>query len=235
MKRAFPLILFFVGFLIQLSGLFGEHANEIPFVIRVIAPSYYHANRELKILEEKGSLNEDSEGYDAIIKILTELSASHLTNEITQKIILLESNIPVSTNVTLITSRPLNSVDLPFFSISNLNMIHGFFYEKKTGKYIFDGVSYDIFSKNEPFKTDGFGSEKSGYIQQASQSVEDLQDGIDNLKKNPLLGFCFGMFFLGTLVEVIAFFIEKKESDEPHGENTGKNEEQSAKPTNEAY
>jgi hypothetical protein len=24
------------------------------------------------------------------------------------------------------------------------------------------------------------------------------------------------MFFLGTLVEVIAFFIEKKESDEPH-------------------
>jgi hypothetical protein len=198
--KKLPVILFFLGILIQLAALLGEHAEEIPFVIRIIAPSYYHANQGLKILEDKGSLDKDSEGYGTISKILIELSASGLyLKKATPGIFFEETNT-------------LSESDLANLSISNLNMIHGNFASTRNGKYIFDGVSYELLSKAGPFNYDPSSQESPKYEMDCRQPEEDLRDRIEQLKRIPILEYCFGMFFIGTIFEVVAFIIEYKES-----------------------
>jgi len=62
-KKAFPIILFFTGLVIQLAALFGEHATEIHFVLRYVAPSYCHAVAGEQILA--GSTVWQAVGLDA--------------------------------------------------------------------------------------------------------------------------------------------------------------------------
>src|ERR1041385_6742393 len=62
LKKKLPTILFFVGVMIQLAALFGEHASEIPFMLKLISPSYYHASRGLKQIMHGRTLTRDDEG-----------------------------------------------------------------------------------------------------------------------------------------------------------------------------
>jgi hypothetical protein len=68
--KKLPVILFFGGLLIQLAALFGEHATEIPFVLRLIAPSYYHANQGIEKIVLGNNLKIGDEGFNEISAIL---------------------------------------------------------------------------------------------------------------------------------------------------------------------
>jgi len=43
MNKKLRILLFFFGMAIGLAALFGEHATELPFVLKIVAPKYSHS------------------------------------------------------------------------------------------------------------------------------------------------------------------------------------------------
>jgi hypothetical protein len=78
--------LFALGVLIQLVALFGEHALEIPFLLQIVAPTYYHASNGVRRLESDSSVAISSaadEGFVEICSLLARHTAKKLSsNEI---------------------------------------------------------------------------------------------------------------------------------------------------------
>ena len=75
------MFLFVAGMAIQLVALLGEHATEIPCVIKFIAPAYYHANKAVRRLELDSSLllsNSDDEGFAELSPLLAKHTAKKL-------------------------------------------------------------------------------------------------------------------------------------------------------------
>jgi hypothetical protein len=60
-KKAFIILL--CGISIQIAGWFGEHCVEIPFVLRFVAPDYYHARNGLETLLSKHSIGTFDDGF----------------------------------------------------------------------------------------------------------------------------------------------------------------------------
>lgn len=181
-----------------MAALFGEHAQEIPFVIKHIAPRYYRANQGFQILTGQGSLNTNADGYDEISKILIKIAIARLT---------VISNNDDIFNPTYTTNSIQDSSE---FSIDNVKLIPGTFLAK--GGAVLNGISYDLHSKKGTFDNSVEAKREDIFSLPCQQPESELQDGIEQLKKLPILIFCFGMFFVGTVIEIIAFFIESKES-----------------------
>jgi hypothetical protein len=154
--------LFFLGILIQLAALLGEHAEEIPLVIKIIAPSFFHAREGLKILDESGSLGTNAEGFDEVSKILCLAVIPRLTNE-TDYVVTsylnsgLLGEIPIYTN-HFYESESIKTVVSRLFSIENVKEMHGNFGDTRNSKLVFDGISYDLHSKDHFFQNSGHGA-----------------------------------------------------------------------------
>jgi hypothetical protein len=209
LKKAFPFILFFIGFLIQLAALFGEHAEEIPTAIKIIAPRYYVAKLGVDELLQNRILVNTNVGYSEISRFL------YLAAE--------EWN-----------GHPFHKPsDL---AVTNVACINGFYTESTPqGDVAFgqDDIQFSIFTVTNHM-TDGLGHYSQ--IHDFHYSLTQLRDKIAQLKEPNMLVFCFGMFFLGTLIELIALIIEyRKDAHEAGDGEPCQNEYQSAKPTNEAY
>jgi len=176
--KKFPIVLFSCGILIQLAALFGEHAEEIPAVVKVIAPAYYHANNGLKHLISGASLAKHDEGFRELSELLSRdfKERNHVPEHI--KDITLDKIWYECDQWR--GNQPIPSSELAVFSISTT-------VTKVVG----------------PGGTNGF------------CHIEKLRGHVEELKGANILYFCFGMFFVGTVVEIVAFFIESKESHHP--------------------
>jgi len=188
-KRA--IVVLAAGILIQLAALFGEHATEIPFVFKIIAPSYCHAEKGVETLKGKGSLEKDDEGFDEIsgllVKVYTKLCKTNLNPEYA------EANIPIfNVNDIIIEGRGF-ALGKDVFRLS-CSITNSVFFNSP------DHVNWEL---------------------------GDLEKSVEQLKKPNLLFFCFGMFLLGTVLDVAAFFMEAKNSNEAVSniQNSDKNQQ----------
>jgi hypothetical protein len=64
--------------------------------------------------------------------------------------------------------------------------------------------------------------------------LDRIKEPIEQLKNPNILIFCFGMFFLGTLVEIAAFFIESKEPHNPIGQHVNEVKKEAADSSSKA-
>jgi hypothetical protein len=58
--------LFYVGLVIAIAGFLGEKAESLPWVLRVLAPSYVGAVRGLETLQSNGSLSPGQVGFSEL-------------------------------------------------------------------------------------------------------------------------------------------------------------------------
>ncbi len=166
-------LLFFLGVSIQLCAMFGEHATEIPFVLKIIAPSYYHAGKGLETLLHKHFLGKSDDGFQEITPFILKY---------------FRESSGISSSVT----------DL---SIDDIILAT----ESKIGEQSMGAISTIVFSFST-IKTPIIGSNKG------TMQFDRLKDDVEQLKEPNILIFCFSLFALGTILDVIAFFIESSES-----------------------
>ena len=187
-NRAIPIILFVSGIAIQLAALFGEHAQEIPFVIKVIAPSYYRANTRIETLLKNRSLASTDEGFPEILRFL------------------------------LNGAREWDNSQLPYekldFKVSNISCMGEFRAENTPHgdvHFTSDDIRFLISTVTNRF-VDGAGHFYKTH--EYHYQLASLREKVEQFKQPNLLVFCFGMFILGTLIETVAFYLECKESEE---------------------
>jgi hypothetical protein len=200
-KKTLPYILFFGGLLIDLAAMFGEYADQIPFVMRGVAPSYYHAQHGLKTLRREGHLSKESEGYNEIAKILLKKTMSN--------VIFTKSN----PGTNLMTTNKVGPTSFTNFSIENIRQSGemAMTYDSNGAHNpVTDGISFDLHSKSFPFNNEPIGSKKANYDSPDSWREEKLSEKIDELKTRNLLIFVFTLFFIGSSFAVIGFFLERK-------------------------
>jgi hypothetical protein len=175
MKRL-PIILFIIGTLIQLAALFGEHAVEIPFIIRSVAPAYTHASKGVTTLVHGAHLKHGDDGF-------TELASILLDN--------FKQKHNVSANYSDL------SIDDIWFDPT----------AAQGGEFIdsFALIDYHIATVSTVIVGAG------GHI--GLMHLQNLKASVDELKVPNLLRFCFGMFFIGVIIDAVAFFLESRE---PH-------------------
>ncbi|MGD0650368.1 MAG: hypothetical protein ABSA97_04385 [Verrucomicrobiia bacterium] len=65
-------------------------------------------------------------------------------------------------------------------------------------------------------------------------TLDRLDGMVDDLKKPNILFLCFGVFAVGTVIEIGAFFLERKESHYPSNQAVDHNKQQSADTTKQA-
>jgi hypothetical protein len=167
-------------------ALFGEHALEAPFVLRLIAPSYYHACRGLEQLRRGEALinyqyKKPSEGLKEISPILLKRLREKLhipTNVTDIKIDMVTFHSQMSWD-----NEPIESFGLIDISVESQGLKK--IYHDWTGALIYN--NFYLFS--------------------------DLQRDVEKFKEPNLLLFCFGLFLLGSVLDVFAFFDESKETD----------------------
>ena len=82
--KKWTIILFFSGLLIQLVALFGDHASEISFFLKLVAPSYYRSDVGIKRLVNGGKLQNGDPGFRELSSIL--LADFRKRNNVAQKI-----------------------------------------------------------------------------------------------------------------------------------------------------
>jgi hypothetical protein len=179
--KGFPAILFFSGLAIQLASLLGEHAPEIPFVIKVIAPSYQHARTRIETLLRQRKLLKTNEGFSEISQFLI-------------------------WNVYEVNQRPKDlKTDLKVESISEMGEFLSMGTSKGDVQYTTDDIRYTVSSATNLFQGNQHSLEFLYHL-------KALQDQVDDLKRPSVLRFCFGMFFVGALVEIVAFLLESAEA-----------------------
>jgi hypothetical protein len=202
MKKTLPYILFFGGLLIDLVAMFGEYAEQIPFVTRIVTPSYYHAKQGIKTLEREGSLSKGAKGYDEISKILLEQATS----------VMFVSKPMIPGTDLMATNRP----DLSFstnFSIESISEGGGLFFSHG-GNPITDEIRYVIHSKTIPFIQPQGAQESPKYDSTGTWRERELDAKIEELKNPNILYFVFGLFFFGASIATIGYFMERNESAE---------------------
>jgi hypothetical protein len=183
-----PTVLFFSGLAIQLLALLGEHAEEIPFVLKRVAPSYFRAQAGIETLMKNRRLVNTDDGFVEISRFLLD-------------------------NVDEINGRPKGfeiAHKVKLESISSMgesrqeNTAHG------DVLYIPDDIRYVVSAEGNHF------IDSAGHFQHALEfhyHLPALQKQVDELKTPNVLFFCFGMFLIGSIVEVAAFFWEKVETE----------------------
>ena len=176
------LILFFTGMAIELVALMGEHAAEIPFVMRIVAPSYYDGNIGIQKLEQGATLTQTDKGIRTIEKLLIK---SYLEDVSTNW------NRPIPKDL----SEPLFISKVWTVSSASLNgqrqgVRISFTMQSKTGRL-------PVYHGDKTFNT---------------PLLDSLKSEVEELKEPNILIFCFGMFAFGCVLEIIAFFWESSES-----------------------
>lgn len=73
-------ILYISGTLIVIFGFFGDHTEELPFVLKLVAPTYYHAKEGVNTLEKTHELKPSEDGYAEISLLLTEYAKNIAAN-----------------------------------------------------------------------------------------------------------------------------------------------------------
>src|SRR6266566_6629177 len=68
--KSLPVALFFSGLAIQFGALLGEHAAEIPFVLKRVAPSYWRAQTGVETLLKKRRLEKTDIGFEEVSRFL---------------------------------------------------------------------------------------------------------------------------------------------------------------------
>jgi phosphotransferase system glucose/maltose/N-acetylglucosamine-specific IIC component len=195
--RKLPIILFVIGTTIQLLALFGEHAVEIPFVIRNIAPAYAHASKGMATLVHGAHLKHGDEGF-------TEVAAVLLDN--------FKQKLNVSTKYTDL------SIDDIWFDPTAM----------QAGESVDSFALVDFHVATVSTVIVGVGGH-TGLMH-----LPNLKSAIDELKTPSLLRFCFGMFFIGVIIDAFAFFLESRESNEFGDHQKDKKNDETTKSSNEA-
>ncbi|HSY09583.1 MAG TPA: hypothetical protein VK840_01575 [Candidatus Dormibacteraeota bacterium] len=202
MKNRIAHILFFGGLLIDFASMFGEYAEQIPFVMRIIAPSYYHAKQGIKTLEQEGSLSKGADGYDEISKILIIKSISDLKISDYSTMHLMGADFEIT--------NKSDSARLTDFTIENVSESSMTVYYPNRNA-VSDLFSYVLHSKTHPFRpTDS--QKTSQYDLPQTRRVAELKEEVENLKTPNILIFVFSLFFFGSSIAIIGFFMERKES-----------------------
>jgi hypothetical protein len=194
--RKLPIILFVIGTTIQLAAIFGEHAVEIPFVIRNIAPAYAHASKGMETLVHGDHLKHGDEGF-------TEVAAVLLDN--------FKQKHNVSTNYTDL------SIDDIWFDPTAM----------QAGESVDSFALVDFHVATVTTQIVGEGGH-TGLIH-----LLNLKSAIDELKTPSLLRFCFGMFFIGVIIDAVAFFLESRESHESGDHQKDNKNDETPKPSSE--
>jgi len=68
--RRITIILFIVGLLFEFAAFFGDQAKNLPFVMRLVAPEYSHAQAGIYTLSTKKTLEPGERGFAVISEIL---------------------------------------------------------------------------------------------------------------------------------------------------------------------
>ena len=181
MKNKTRIGLFVVGVLLQFAALLGEHATEIPLVLRVIAPRYYHASAGIKALVQAKELRTGEEGHAEVGAVLCEWVRSKLPAQSkTGK----EPDIGHVGNITSGGTAAIGNdtyVTAIWFRIASSN------------------VTMYGYAPGNP--------EPNNFV----WGLEQLKEKVDDIKQPNVLAFCFGLFILGTILDVVAFFMENSE------------------------
>ncbi len=186
--KKLPIVLFFSGLAIQFAALLGEHTTEIPFVLKIVAPSYCRAQVGLDTLMKNRILVNTNEGF----------------RELAHCLIL---------NMYELHHTPKNkALDFKIESISCLGtwLSEGTTHGEET--YTGDDIRYTLSTV-----TNGI-IDYAGRIQHSSEfhyHLAVLREKVEKLKKPNILSFCLGMFFIGSIIEIVAFFLELEETKKP--------------------
>ena len=79
--RVVSVTLFAVGLLVSFTAFAADHATNIPFVLRVLAPAYYHAAQARATLEAAKQLHPADAGFREIEQIFVGLLAKENSAE----------------------------------------------------------------------------------------------------------------------------------------------------------
>ncbi len=93
--------LFGIGLLLQTMALFGDHAMELPFVLRVVAPSYCRANSGLERLLETRSLSRTSEGFRELEPCLAHHARTNLHHAFTNEVIVTIGDLSINSSMSV--------------------------------------------------------------------------------------------------------------------------------------
>jgi hypothetical protein len=147
----------------------GEHAEQIPFVLTKIAPSYCHAVAGAKILKEKFGLETNDEGFQEISKILIQ----RFFNEHS-----FPSNVIPKLDVRICRIYDSQSISV---GLGAQSYNRPFFYSVVSTNLTLVGSS-DVTGGPTNFICD----------------LDRLKEPIEELKNPNILAFCFGMFLFGN-------------------------------------
>jgi hypothetical protein len=163
----------------------GEHATEVPFVIKRVAPSYSRVQTGIETLLKQRKLGRTDVGFD----------------EISQWLIGNENEI---------NGRPRSfATDFKVDSITCMGEIRSEGTSHGDETYLSDDIRCVVSSVTNRF-TDG-----SGRTLQALEfhfHILALREKAEELKTPGVLRFCFGLFFVGCAIEVVAFAMERAET-----------------------
>jgi len=193
--KCLPAILFVSGLAIQLAALLGEHAAEIPLVIKHVAPSYFRAQTGIDTLQRSRRLGKADVGYHEIARWLIG-------------------------NMHEINGRPRNlRSDTEVDSISCMGEFRSEGTPHGDEVFLSDDIRCTLSTVTNRF-VDAAG--------RVSQSLEfhfhtaALKTYVEELKTPGVLRFCFGLFFIGGAVEVVAFVLEHGETRKAEAAETKK-------------
>jgi len=185
--KKLPVVLFFSGLAIQLAALLGEHAAEIPFVLKIVAPAYCRAQAGIDTLMKKRSLVNTDEGFKEI---------SHLLLWNMYEI----NNVPKNQNYDFKVDS-ISCMGAPTYE----GTAHG------TETYTSDDIRYTLSTVTNRFTDSG------GHIFHSFEfhyHLAALREKVGELKTPNVLWFCFGWFLIGSMVEVFAFLWEHADTKE---------------------
>ena len=185
MKRL-PFVLFFSGMTIQFAALLGEHATEIPFVLRSVAPAHYRGQKGIETLLQKRKLESKEEGFDEISQFLI----WHVY----------EINHIPRTQYEDFKVDGIWCMDLLREETTS---------DRREVVWTPDDLRFILSSVTNSFR-DGAG--KIVKSLEFNYHLSALKQNVEELKETNILMFCFGLFFIGCAIEVVAFLLEHAES-----------------------
>jgi len=178
LKKRIPYFLFFTGLIIGLGVFIGDHADEMPWVLRYIAPASYHEEAGIDALKKGKILNSGDEGF---LQISSTLIANVKMKS--EDSVISEDSAPSESDVE-IGIRDIKISGLGGFT-SGMEPL----------------VSFTAFSPNHP---EIWPTPLEGSLQPAILDA-------DRRKSASILPFCFGLFLLSSILEIIGFLMESRE------------------------
>jgi len=186
MRKKIKWTLFISGLLIEFAALLGEHADEIPFILKTVAPTYFRAQIALETLDKNHVLTNTNVGFDDISPFLIQN-------------IYEANNLPLNTNLGL-------KIDV----INRIGITEIVDWPHSGETYSGGDLGFRYSSRNRQLISNG----KLVPALDGHYHVATLREKVQELKNPNILGFCVFLFIFGAVVEFIAFFMEISEPQE---------------------